>query len=130
MRLFNLLEGISISSNISSKQLKFVSIVTSLFLGLKESLVLNQSVTRDCSSFLKRHISLSFLPYSSISVFNFTWSILLAVGINFKLLFISEAERFLLERFITFLITNLHSNLNPICEKTMLLLFKTSSSFS
>ena len=93
--------------------------MASLFLGLKEDLGLNLSATKDRSSFLKCHISRSFLPYSSNSVFNFARSILLAVGANFKPLDsneISEAERFLLERFITFLLTNLPSNLTPISE--------------
>ena len=132
VRLLNLLEWISISSNLSSKELRYVSVMTSLLFGLKEDLSLNLSVTKYRSSFLKCHISRSFLPYSSNSVFNFAWSILLAVGTNFKHLDsngISEAERFLLERFITFLLTNLPSNLSPICE-TMLFSFKTFPSFS
>ena len=106
--------------------------MTSLFLGLNEDLGLNLSATKDHSSFLKCHINRSFLPYSSNSVFNFAGSILLAVGTNFKPLDsneISEAERFLLERFITFLLTNLPSNLTPICE-AMLFPLKTLPSFS
>ena len=106
--------------------------MTSLFLGSKEDLGLNLSAANDRSSFLKCHISRSFLPYSSNSVFNFARSILLAVGTNFKPLEsneISEAERFLLERFITFLLTNLPSILTPICEAT-LFPFKTLPSFS
>ena len=84
--------------------------MTSLFLGLKEELGLKLSAANDRSSFLKCHRSRSFLPNSSNSVFNFAQSILLAVGTNFKPLDsneISEAKRFLLERFITFLLTNL-----------------------
>ena len=106
--------------------------VTSLFLGLKEDLGLNLSAANYRSLFLKCHISRSFLPYSSNSVFNFARSILLAIGTNFKPLDsneISEAERFLLERFITFLLKNLPSNLTPTCE-AMLFPFKTSLSFS
>ena len=58
------------SSNLSSKQLRYVSMMASLFLGLKEDLGLNLSATKDRSSFLKCHISRSFLPYSSNSVSN------------------------------------------------------------
>ena len=75
---------------------------------------LNFSYGNGFSSFLKYHISRSFLPYSSNSVFNFTLSILLAVGTNFRPLDkreISASERFLLERLITLLLTNLPSNL-------------------
>ena len=43
VKLLNLLEGISVSSNLSSKQLRYVSMTTSLFLGLKEELGLNLS---------------------------------------------------------------------------------------
>ena len=56
------------SSNLSSKQLRYVSMMASLFLGLKEDLGLNLSATKDRSSFLKCHISR--IPYSSNSVFN------------------------------------------------------------
>ena len=107
------------SSNLSSKQLRYVSMITSLFLGLKEDLGLNLSATKDGSSFLKCHITRIFLPYSSNSVFNFARSILLAVGTNFKPLGnneISGATTFLLERFITFLLTNLFYKFTPICE--------------
>ena len=106
--------------------------MTSLFLGLKEHLGLNLLAANDSSSFLKCHISCSFFPYSSNSVFNFARSILLAVGTNFKPLDsneISEAERFLLEKFIAFLLTNFPFNLTPICE-AMLFPFKTLPSFS
>ena len=104
----------------------------SLFLELKEDLRLNLSAIKDYSAFLKCHKRRSFLPYSSNSVFNFARSILLAVGPNFKPLYsneISDVERFLLERFITFLLTNLPSSLIPICE-AKLLPFKTLPSFS
>ena len=106
--------------------------MTSLFLGLKENLGRNVSAAKDRSSFLKCHISRSFLPYSSNSVFNFARSILLALGKNFKPLDsneISEGERFLLERFVTFLLTSLPSNLTPVCE-AILFPFKTLPSFS
>ena len=119
IRLLNVLEGISMSSNLSFKQLSYVSMMTSLFLGLKQDLSLNLSVRKDGSLTLKCHRSHSFLPYSSNSAFNFPRSISLAFGLNFKPLDsneISEAERFLLQRFITFLLTNLPSNLTPICE--------------
>ena len=107
LRLLNLLERISISSDLSSKQLRYASMMTSLFLGLKEDLGLNLSAANDHSSFLKCHIGPSFLPCSCNSVYNFAWSILLAVGTNFNPLDsneISEAERFLFERFTTFFI--------------------------
>ena len=51
-RLLILLEGISISSDLSSKQLRYISMMTSSFLGLKEDLGLNLSVTKDRSSSL------------------------------------------------------------------------------
>ena len=104
-RLLNFLERISMSSNLSSKQLRYVSMMTSFVLGLKEDLGLNLSATKDRSSFLKCQISRSFLPYSSNLVFNFARFFLLAVGTNFKPLYsneISEVERFLYERFFTF----------------------------
>ena len=93
--------------------------MTSLFLGIKEDLGLDLSAANNRSSFLKCHISRSFLPYFSNYLFNFARSILLAIGTNFKPLGsneISEAERFVLEIFITFLLTNLPHNLTPICE--------------
>ena len=106
--------------------------MTSLFLGLKEDLGLDLSATKDRSSFLKCCITRSFLPYSANSVFNFAQSTLLAPGTNFKPLDSNEtsgAERYLLERFITFLLTNLPSNLALICE-AMLFPFKALSCFS
>ena len=75
------------SSNISSIQLRYVSMMISLFLRIKEDFGLYVSAAEDCSSFLKSHISRSFLPYSSNSVFNFARSILLIVGPNFKPLY-------------------------------------------
>ena len=107
------------SSNLSSKQLRYVSMITSLFLGLKKDLGLNPSATKDGSSFLKCHITRIFLPYSSNSVFNFARSIFLAVGTNFKPSGsneVSGAATFLLERFTTFLLTNLSYKFTPICE--------------
>ena len=107
------------SSNLSSKQLRYVSMITSLFLGLKKDLGLNPSATKDGSSFLKCHITRIFLPYSSNSVFNFARLIFLAVGTNFKPSGsneISGAATFLLERFTTFLLTNLSYKFTPICE--------------
>ena len=89
----------------------------SLFLGLNVDLGLNFLYENGFSSFLKYHISRSFLPYSSNSVFNFALSILLAVGTNFRPLDkreISSSKRFLLERLITLLLTNLPSNLSPL----------------
>ena len=133
VRLLNLLEEISMSSNLSSKQLRFVSMLPSFFfLGLKEDLSLNLSAASGRASFLKCHVSRSFLPYSSDSIFNFARSVLLAVGTNFKPLDnneTSEAERFPLERFIASLLTNLPFNLSPIYE-AMLFRFKTLPTFS
>ena len=67
VRLSNYLKGILMPRNHSSEQLRQVSIITSLFLGLKEDLSVNLSVTKDRSSFLKCHISWCFLPSSSDS---------------------------------------------------------------
>ena len=95
----------------------------SLFLELKEDLGLNLSATKDRSLFLKCHISRNFLLYSSNSVFNFAWSILLAAGTKFKPLDSnknSEAERFLLEKPLKFLQTNLPPSLTPTCEGVLI----------
>ena len=95
----------------------------SFFLELKEDLGLNLSATKDHSLFLKCHISRSFLLYSSNSVFNFAWSILLAAGTKFKPLDsnkILEAEIFLLERSLTLLQINLPPSLTPICEGVLI----------
>ena len=126
------LVGISMSSNLFPKQLRYVSMITSLFRGLKEHLGQNLSAVKDCTSFLKCHIGHTFLPYSSNSVFNFPRFFLLAVSTNFKPLDsseTSEAERLLLEIFITFLFTSLSSKLSPVFE-AMLFLLKTLPSFS
>ena len=96
------------SNNLSSRLLTYVSITGSLFLGLNIDLGLNFPYGNSFSSFLKCHISWSFLPYSSNSVFNLALSILLAVRTNFRPLDktgISASERFLLERLITLLLT-------------------------
>ena len=97
------------SSNLSSKQLRYVSMLTSLFVGLKEDLGLNLSVTKGRSSFLKYHLNRRFLPDSFNSVFSF-WRFFFfffaAVGTNLKPLDtndIPKSERFL-ERFITFVL--------------------------
>ena len=113
------------SNNLSSRLLRYVSMTVSLFLGLNVDLGLNFSYENGFSSFLKCHISRSFLPYSSNSVFNFALSILLAVGTNFRPLDkreISASERFLLERLITLLLTNLSSNLTPLYVAILLIL--------
>ena len=112
VRLLNLLEGISMSSGLSSKQLRYVSMMTFLYLGL------NLSAAKDCPSFMKCYISRSFLLYSSNSVCNVARSISVAVGRNFKPLDsheILEAERFPLERFITFLLIHLPYFLSKHC---------------
>ena len=119
-------------SNLSSKHLRYASMMASLFLRLKEDLGLSLSAIKDYSSFLKCHISHSFLPYSSNSVFNFTQSILVALDTNFKPFDSNETsgvERFLLERFYTFLLTKMSYNLTPICE-AVLSPFKVLLSFS
>ena len=125
VRLLNLLEEMSISNNLSSRLLRYDSITVSLFLRLNVDLGLNFSYGNGFSSFLKCHISWSFLPCSSNSVFNFTLSILLAIGTNFKPLDkreISASERFLLERLMTLLLTNLPSNLSPLYVGILLIL--------
>ena len=117
VKLLNLLEGISISNNLSSKQLRCVLITASLLLRLKVDLGLNLSWENGLSSYAKWHINIRFLPCSSSSYFNFAWSILLAVGTSlspFDKRDFSAEDTFLLERFITFLPTNLHSGLFPL----------------
>ena len=71
------------SSNLSSHQLRYVSIIASLLLGLKEDLGLNLSVEKVRSSFLKCQTRRSLPPCYSNSLFNFVQSILLADGTNF-----------------------------------------------
>ena len=63
--------------------------IASLFLGLKEDLGLHFSAVKLHPSFRKCHLRRSFLPYSSNSLFNFAWSVLLAEGTNFRPLCIS-----------------------------------------
>ena len=58
--------------------------IASLFLGLKEDLVPNLSALKFRSSFQKSHIRWTFLPYSWKSLFNFSWSMLLAEDTNFR----------------------------------------------
>ena len=125
VRLLNLLEEISMSNNLSSRLLRYVSITVSLFLALNIDLGLNFSYGNSFSSFLKCHISRSFLPYSSNSVFKFARPILLAVGTNFRPFDkrqISSSERVLLERLIALLLTNLPSNLSPLYVGILLIL--------
>ena len=105
VRFLNLSEGISISTNLYSKQLiiQCVWIIAFLFLGLKVYLGLNLSWENSLSSYLKYHINLSFQPYSSSSLFNFAWSILFAVGTSLSLFDkrkIWAEERFFLKRFM------------------------------
>ena len=119
VRSLNLLEGIAMSNSLSYKKLRFVSMIMSLFLGLKEDLGLNLSVAKDWPLFLKFRISSSFLPYSANSVFSFTESTFWTAGTNLKPLDnneTSEAERYLIERFTTLLLTKLPSNFTPFCE--------------
>ena len=106
------------SNNLSSRQLRYVSITVLLFLGLNLDfgliLGLIFSHGNGFSLFLKCHISQSFLLYSSNSLFNFGLSVLLAVGTNFRPLDkrqISASERFYFKRLITLLLTNSSSNL-------------------
>ena len=89
----------------------------SLLLGLNVDFGLNFSYRNGFLSFLKCHISRSFLPYSSNFVFNFALFVLLTVTTNVRPLDkreISASERFLLVRLITLLLTNLSSNLSPL----------------
>ena len=67
--LFYLLEEISVSNNLSNSSDTIEILLTLLFLGLNEGLWLNLSVIKDCPSFLKCHISWSFLQYSSSCIF-------------------------------------------------------------
>ena len=113
------------SNNLFSRLLRYVSMTISFSLGLNVDLGLSFSYENGFSSFLKCHISWSFLSYSSNSVFNFALSILLAVGTNLRSLDkreISASERFLLERLITLLLTNLPSNLSPLYVAILLIL--------
>ena len=114
------------SNNLSFRLLRYVSMAVSLFLGLNVDFGLNFSYENGFSSFLKCHRSRSFLPYSSNSIFNyFALSILLPVGTNFRPLDkkeISASERFLLERLIALLLTNLPSNLSPLYVALLLIL--------
>ena len=113
------------SNNLFSRLLRYVSMTISFSLGLNVDLGLSFSYENGFSSFLKCHISWSFLPYSSNSVFNFALSILLAVGTNLRSLDkreISASERFLLERLITSLLKNLPSNLSPLHFAMLLML--------
>ena len=113
------------SNNLFSTLLRYFSMTISFSLGLNVDLGLSFSYENGFSSFLKCHISWSFLPYSSNSVFNFALSILLDVGTNLRPLDkreISASERFLLERLITSLLTNLLSNLSPLYFAILLIL--------
>ena len=67
--LFYLLEEISMSKNLSNSSDIIEILIACLFLGLSEVLCLNLPVTKDCLSFLKCHISWSFLQYSSNFIF-------------------------------------------------------------
>ena len=98
-------------------------ITSPLFLGLKEDLSLNLSVEKVLSSFLKCHIRQSFLPYSSNVLVNFAWAILLTNGVNSRPLDnreISEPERFLLDKLMTFLRTNFPPDLALVREAVLI----------
>ena len=113
------------SSNFSSRLLRYVSTTVSLFFGLNVDLGLNFSYGNGFSSYLKCHVNRSFLPYTSNSVFNFALSVLLAAGANFRPLDKMEilaSGRFLLERLITLLLTSLPSNLSPLYIAILLIL--------
>ena len=93
-----------------------------MFLGLKVDSGLNVSWKNGLSSYIKCHINLSFLPYSSSFLFNFASSILFAVGTNlspFDKREISGEERFLLEKFTKFSLTNLLSIQFPLKVATL-----------
>ena len=97
----------------------------SLSLELNIDFDLNFSYENGFSSFVKCHISRSFLPYSSNSDFNFALSILLAARTNFRPLDNREilaSKRFLPEILITLLLTNLPSNLSPLHVAILLIL--------
>ena len=113
------------SNNFFSRLLRYVSTTVSLFFGLNVDLGLNFSYGNGFSSFLKCHVSRSFLQCSSNSVFNFGLSVLLAAGANFRPLDKMEilaSGRFLLERLITLLLTSLPSNLSPLYIAILLIL--------
>ena len=97
--LIIILEGISMSINLSSGQLSKVSMMGSLFLGLKEDWGLDLSVQKVLSSFLNCHNRQSFRQHFSNSLFNIAQSTLLAEGTNFSTLDnreILDRDRFLL----------------------------------
>ena len=103
-------------NNLYSRQIRYVSITVSLFLGFNVALGLNLSYGRGLSSSLKTHISRSSLPYSSNSDFNIVLSILLAAGSSLSPLNkwnISDLQRCLLEKLIR-LLTNFPSNLSSL----------------
>ena len=113
------------SNNLSSRELRFVSVTVSLFLWLNINLGLNFSNGNGFSSFLKCYISRGFLPYSSNCAFYFALFILLAVKTNvrsFDKRKISPSERFFLERLMALLLTNLLSNLSPFNVAILLIL--------
>ena len=91
-------------NNLYSRQIRYVSITVSLFLGFNVALGLNLSYGRGLSSSLKTHISRSSLPYFSNSDFNIVLSILLAAGSSLSPLNkwdISDLQRCLLEKLLT-----------------------------
>ena len=119
--LLNLLKERSMSNNISSRELRFVSITVSLFLWLN----VNFSNGDGFSSLLKCYISRGLLPYSSNCAFYFPLFILLAVRTNvrsFDKWKISLPETFLNERLMALLLTNLPSNLSPFNVAILLIL--------
>ena len=115
LRLLNLSLGISISRSFSSKELRYVSIITSLFFALNVDCGLNFVFQSNIiSSFLKCHINLSFLPKPSNCCLSLALSILLGVGKNLSNFEKSESSEFvscLWDKLITFLLTNFPSSL-------------------
>ena len=110
LSLLNLSLGISISRSFSSKELRYVSITTSLFFELNVEFGLNFILQSNIiSSFLKCHINLSFLPNTSNSCLSLALSILSGVGTNLSSFERSEISDFaccLCDKLITFLLTN------------------------
>ena len=101
LRLLNLSLEISISGSFSSKELRYVSIIASLFFGLNEDFNLNFLLQLSVlSSFQKRHINLIFLPKTSNSCLRLILS-------TYLIYFVSC----LCDKLITFLLTNFPSGL-------------------
>ena len=115
LSLLNLSLGLSISRSFSSKELRYVSIITSLFFGLNVDFGLNVLVQSNVlSSFRKCYFNLSFLPKASNSCLSLALSILLGVGTNLSPFERSEISDFvscLCNKLITLFPKNFPSSL-------------------